>query len=110
MRSRSEPKLRRAGSSISASRCRRFSTIPWVILKRDLSVSGGRVISLSKGSLLHETAPFAGPLGANAPLAVEALPAGAAGDLLEVADGEHGDLLAVELGQAGEEDGADGDV
>ncbi len=68
--------------------------------------------------LLFAAAPLAlallddvlGRLGDDAPLGVEPLAAGAAGDLLEVAHGEDGHLLAAELGELGEEDGADGDV
>src|SRR6185295_7159616 len=46
----------------------------------------------------------------HATLRVEALSPGAAGDLLEVAHLEHRDLLAVELGELGEQYGADRDV
>src|SRR6185295_10001190 len=51
-----------------------------------------------------------GRLGDDAPLRVEPLAPGAAGDLLEVADRKGRDLLAVELRELGEEDGADRDV
>src|SRR6185369_415745 len=51
-----------------------------------------------------------GRFGDHAPLVVEPFPAGPSGDLLEVADRENGRFLAVEFGEAGEENGADGDV
>ena len=110
--------------------------MPCVSRKRDTSVSGGRAISFSNVSTVHDTSPFGGPLrGAplparrlglplglpllddvlgrlrdDAPLRVEALASGAAGDLLEVADREEPDLRAVELRELREEDGADRDV
>ncbi len=51
-----------------------------------------------------------GGLGDHAAAVVEPLAAGAAGDLLEVADREDRDLAAVELRELGEEHGADRDV
>ena len=41
---------------------------------------------------------------------VEPFAARPPGDLFEVADGEEGDLLAVELAELGEDDGSDGDI
>ena len=51
-----------------------------------------------------------GRLTDNPAAVVEAFAPCAAGDLLEVADREDGHLLAVELAELGEDDGADGDV
>ena len=118
--------------------------MPWVMRKRDFSVSGGFEISRSKVSFVQATSPFPAarrrrigasrrsatallallPLGRrrlrsiavlgrlrdHAAAVVEALAAGAAGDLLEVAHREDLHLLAVELGELGEEHGADRDV
>lgn len=51
-----------------------------------------------------------GCLGDDPAAVIEALAAGAPGDLVKIASGEDADLLAVEFGEAGKQDGADGDV
>ncbi len=51
-----------------------------------------------------------GSLGDDVADVIEAATAGAARDLVEIASGEEGDFLAAVFAEAGEEDGADGDV
>ena len=129
--SRSEVKLRRVGSFSSASRCSRLRTIPWVIRKRERSVSGGRVIRRWNVSSVQETSPFSaerdgrgrfpfccairramtssGACATTLP-GCRTLSARRARDLLEVSYREEDDLPAVELREPGEENGADRDV
>ena len=69
---------------------------------------GGFLLPLALARLLLDD--VLGRLGDDAALGVEALAAGAPGDLLEVAHREQRVLLAVELRELGEQHGADRDV
>ena len=112
-----------------------FSSMPCDTSKREVSRSGGAPMSRLKvcrsqlaklcsgglrlttflpsfafSSSLMFSITCSGRLGHHVAEVVEALAPGAAGDLVEVAGGEHRRLLAVELAQPREEHGADGHV